>query len=223
MDGMSKEKGYRYSLVCPKCKKLCPLGSKRCSNCGALLLKKEKLFFKTFRESPKSFLQAKGVFIVFSSLALLLGVVGIIYGIKKYTSVIYTDQNYKKIEIIYLDKQKHPLETRYYVIRGDGKYSNYFNGKEKYWNNKPVIEQKVAFIDIKDKKLDLVKAYLKSPKGKLKLNSRTNKIEFMNKPKIILYSKSDKENFLDALMDHGECFYEGKSQIKYYKWNVISY
>ena len=57
MDGMSKEKGYRYSLVCPKCKKLCPLGSKRCSNCGALLLKKEKLFFKTFRESPKSFLQ----------------------------------------------------------------------------------------------------------------------------------------------------------------------
>ncbi|GFI64362.1 hypothetical protein IMSAG117_01780 [Lactobacillaceae bacterium] len=46
---MSKEKTYRYSLVCPKCKKLCPLGSKKCSNCGTLLLKKEKSLFKNFR------------------------------------------------------------------------------------------------------------------------------------------------------------------------------
>ncbi|BDI00909.1 hypothetical protein LmYK1_01490 [Ligilactobacillus murinus] len=145
------------------------------------------------------------------------------YGVKKYTSVIYTDQNYKKIEIIYLDKKKHPLQTRYYVIRGDGKYSNYFNNGGKYWKNKPIIEQKVAFIDEEDKKLDLVKAYLKSPKGKLRLNSGTRKIEFMSKPRITLYSKNNTENFLDALIDNGDCFYEGENQIKYYKWNVISY
>lgn len=62
MDGMSKEKLYRYSLVCPKCKKLCPLGSKRCSNCGALLLKKEKLFLKLFARALKVFTSKRCIY-----------------------------------------------------------------------------------------------------------------------------------------------------------------
>lgn len=220
---MSRKQPYRYSLVCPKCGKLCPLGSKWCSNCGASLLKKKAPFLKNLRKVPKSFLQSKNVFVIFSSLMVLFGGIGIFYGVRKYTSVSYTEPNYKKIKVIYLDKKKHPLQTQYYVIRGDGKSSNYFSNKKTYLKNKSIMEKKVAFISNKDRNLNIVKAYLKSPKGRMRIDTANKKIEFLDRNRIILSSKDTSNNFLDVLIDHGVCFYKGKPKIKYYKWIVISY
>lgn len=220
---MNRKQPYRYSLDCPKCGKLCPLGSKWCSNCGTSLTKKKTPFLKNLRKAPKSFLQSKNVFVIFSSLIVLFGGIGIFYGVRKYTSVSYTELNYKKIKVIYLDKKKHPLQTQYYVIRGDGKSSNYFSNKKTYWKNKPIMEKKVAFISNKDRNLNIVKAYLKSPKGRMRIDTANKKIEFMDRNRTILSSKDTSNNFLDVLIDHGICFYEGKPKIKYYKWIVISY